>query len=198
MSHYFMDDPGLPDDYREFSYYYRDLAFTFTSNSGVFSPGHVDPGTDLLLRYIPSLQKRGTQGTLLDIACGYGVIGIVLSKAWGLSVTMADINPRALHCAEINCKSNDVKANILPSDCFESIPDKFDTITLNPPIHAGKEVVYRMFAEAPAHLNPGGAFYAVMLEKHGAKSAMRRLEEIFTVCEILFHKKGAYVFCCRN
>jgi len=86
----------------------------------------------------------------------------------------------------------------LTSDCFENISDKFDTITLNPPIHAGKDVVFRMFEEAAAHLNPGGAFYAVMLEKHGAKSARRKLVEVFLACEALYHKKGAYVFCCRN
>ena len=193
MSHYFVDDPGLPDDFREFTYYYRDLPFLFTSNSGVFSPGHVDPGTDLLIRNVPPME-----GSLLDLACGYGVVGVVFGKAYGLSVTMADINSRALRCAEINCKNNDVKANILTSDCFENISDKFNTITLNPPIHAGKEVVYRMFEEAPAHLNPGGALYAVMLEKHGAKSAIRKLEEIFAACEMLYHKKGAVIFCCRN
>ena len=193
MSHYFVDDPNLEDDFRDFPYFYRELAFQFTSNSGVFSPGHVDVGTDLLIKSLPPLQ-----GSLLDLACGYGPIGIVLGKAYDLSVTMADVNPRALCCAEINCKSNEVKATILSSDCFENIPDKFDAITLNPPIHAGKDVVYRMFEETPTHLNPGGAFYTVLLEKHGAKSARRKLEELFGNCEALYHKKGAYVFCCKN
>jgi len=193
MSHYFIDDANLANDWRTFPYYYQDHAFMFTSNSGVFSPGHVDTGTDLLIRHVPH-----PQGSLLDLACGYGVIGIVLGKAYSLSVTMADVSPRALRCAEINCKANDVKANILTSDCFEKISDKFDAITLNPPIHAGKNVVYRMMEEASAHLNPCGALYVVMLEKHGAKSALRRLEEVFGACEVLYHKKGAYVFCCRN
>ena len=193
MAHYFIEDPNLPDDFRSFHYYYRSLPFMFTSNSGVFSPGHVDPETDLLLQTVPALS-----GSLLDLACGYGPIGVVLGKVYALSVTMADVNPRALQCAKINCEANDVKANILSSDCFANIPDKFDTVTLNPPIHAGKAVVYRMFEGAAEHLTPGGAFYTVMLEKHGANSARRKLEEVFGACQALYHKRGEVVFCCRN
>ena len=192
QSHYFTEDPALPDDYRTFPYYYKDLAFRFTSNSGIFSPGHVDGATDLLVQHMPPLH-----GSLLDLGCGYGAIGIVLCKAYSLSLTLADINPRALRCAEINCAQNGVKADILTSDCFSAIQDKFDTITLNPPIHAGKELVYAMFGQARAHLHPGGALYIVILEKHGAKSALRRLGEWYD-CALLYKKKGVYAVECRG
>ena len=194
MSHYFKDDPTLPNDYKTFDYYLGDKKFTFTSNSGVFSPGHVDPATDLLLRNMPPLQ-----GSLLDLGCGYGVICIVLAGLYGLEVTMADVNPRALACAERNCAINNVNARIIESDGFAQIPGMFESITLNPPIHAGKEVVYAMFEQAAKHLAPGGAFYAVMLDKHGAASAKRRLEEIFGACETLYRKKGYSVWkCCKS
>jgi 16S rRNA (guanine1207-N2)-methyltransferase len=193
QSHYFIDDPTLPDDFKHFAFYFHNLSFKFTSNSGVFSHGHVDPESDLLLRQIPPLQ-----GTLLDLGCGCGVIGIALCKAYNLSITLADVNPRALKCAEINCQINDVKANILSSDGFEQIPDKFNTITLNPPIHAGKKVLHRLFAGAKEHLAEGGAFYIVILEKHGAKITARHLQEVFGVCEVLYKKKGEYVLRCKN
>ncbi|MDR0530530.1 MAG: methyltransferase [Oscillospiraceae bacterium] len=193
MSHYFTDDPALPDDFRQFPYYYGDIPFTFTSNSGVFSPGHVDPETDLLIKTLPPLR-----GSFLDLACGYGPIGIVMAKANRLLVTMSDVSERALRCARSNCAANGVTAEVKASFCFERIRETFDTIALNPPIHAGKEVTHRMFAEAPAHLNPGGAFYVVMLEKYGAKSARGCLEAAFGNCEIVYRKKGEYVFCCRK
>ena len=191
MSHYFIDDPNLPDDFRSFAYFFAGHKFTFTSNSGVFSPGHVDPESDLLIRTVPPLA-----GSLLDLGCGYGAIGIALCKAYDLSLTLADVNPRALFCAEINCRENGVKANILTSDCFSQINDKFDAITLNPPIHAGKDVIYAMFEQAARHLNEGGALYVVMLEKHGAKSAAKQLAEVFGVCDILHKRKGEFVFRC--
>jgi len=189
MSHYFTDDPNLTDDLRTFPYYFNGHAFRFTSNSGVFSPGHVDPESDLLIRTVPPLQ-----GSLLDLGCGYGVIGITLCKAYYLSLTLSDVNPRSLKLAEINCEQNDVKAKALSSDCFKSIPGKFDTITLNPPIHAGKTVVYTMFEQSVEHLKEGGAFYVVMLEKHGAASAMKKLTEIYGNCTLLYKKKGECVF----
>ena len=188
QSHYFTDDPNLVDDPRTFTYYYKEHALRLTSNSGVFSHGHVDEATDLLLKNIPPLQ-----GSLLDLGCGCGVIGIALGKAYDLQVTLTDVNPRALACAERNCRENGVQAEIVRSDCFEGIKGRFDAITLNPPIHAGKEVVYRMFTGAAEHLQPGGGFYVVMLDKHGAGSAAARLAGIFGACETLYKKKGLRV-----
>jgi len=194
QSHYFTDDPNLEDDPRTFTYYYKDHALRLTSNSGVFSHGHVDEATDMLLRHIPALREGGS---LLDLGCGYGVIGVALGKAYDLRVTMADVNPRALACAEINCRENGVEAGIVRSDCFENIPGMFDTITLNPPIHAGKEIVYRMFEGAKVHLNPGGGFCVVMLDKHGAARAGVHLAGIFSACVTLYRKKGLRVLRCE-
>ena len=192
QSHYFTDDPNLPDDPRTFIYYYKEHALRLQSNSGVFSHGHVDEATDVLLGHIPPLEA-----SLLDLGCGYGVIGVALGRAYGLRVTMADVNPRALACAEINCRENGVKAEIVQSDCFEGVTGSFDTITLNPPIHAGKEIVYRMFEGAKEHLLPGGGFYVVMLDKHGAASASAHLRGIFGACETLYRKKGLRVLRCE-
>ncbi|MCL1951895.1 MAG: methyltransferase [Oscillospiraceae bacterium] len=193
QSHYFTDDPNLPDDPRTFTYYYKEHALRLTTNSGVFSHGHVDEATDLLLKSIPPLQ-----GTLLDLGCGCGVIGIALAKAYGLQATLADVNPRALACAEFNCRANGVAAELVQSDGFEAIPGLFDSITLNPPIHAGKEVVSRLFEGAAEHLNPGGGFFVVMLDKHGAKGAAAQLGGIFGACQALYKKKGHRVYFCEK
>ena len=190
-SHYFVEDPSLAHAPRAFTYYFKDQVLRLQSDSGVFSHGHVDPATAMLLKNIPALR-----GSVLDLGCGCGVMGIALAKAYNLQATLADVNPRALACAELNCRENGVQAQIIQSDCFENIPGSFDTIVLNPPIHAGKEIVWRMFDGAKEHLNPGGGFYTVMLDKHGAAGASARLAGIFESCETLYRKKGLRVLRC--
>jgi len=157
----------------------------------VFSKGRVDAATDLLLRTLPPLK-----GSLLDLGCGYGCIGLVLAKAYGLKATQVDINPAAVRLTEKNCRLNGVSTDVRLSDRYENVPERFDTILLNPPIHAGKDVTYRMYEEAPAHLNKGGKLYVVTLKKHGAESTIAKLAEVFGNCDALYKKKGYYVLCC--
>lgn len=192
-SHYFIEDDTLVPNIETFVYYFKDSKFTFTSNSGMFSPGHTDYASGLLMQMLPQLS-----GSLLDLGCGWGVIGIVLGKYYNLDVTMADINGRALECAKNNCKQNNFEAEIIKSDCFENIDKSFDTITLNPPIHAGKNVIFDMYDGAYAHLNTGGKFYIVIQKKHGAQSSIQKLNDLFSNCEILYKKKGYFILCCTK
>lgn len=121
-----------------------------------------------------------------------------MGKVYGLEVTMADSNGRALRCAQQNCEANQVKAQIIQSDCFQNISQSFDTIALNPPIHAGKAVMYAMYEGAYAHLNAGGRFYVVIQKKHGAESTVKKLTEIFHHCDTLYKKKGYYILACTK
>ncbi len=189
QSHYFIADETLEDREETFTYYLGATKVRLTSNTGMFSPGHVDAATDLLLRELPPLS-----GTFLDLGCGYGVIGTALGKANPeLAVTMADVNERALRYAKGNGEANGVAAKTICSDCFESIEGAFDSITLNPPIHAGKEVIFAMYEGSLAHLNQGGSLYIVMQKKHGAESSLKKLKELFGEVETLYKKKGYYV-----
>lgn len=188
MRHYFIDDKNLTDSFTEFSYSFGGKKIDFVTNSGLFSPDRVDPETDILLRSLPPLT-----GSLLDLGCGWGVVGVTLGAVYPISVTMADINPRALACAEKNAAKNNVKAEVVKSDCFENITGKFDTIVLNPPIHAGKQVVFRMYEGAAERLNDGGRFYIVIRKKHGAESSMKKLDELFSTTEQIYKKDGIFV-----
>ena len=189
MSHYFEYDENLPHEYLNVEYEINGQVFKFTTDIGVFSREGMDAASDILIRTIPPLHGR-----LLDMGCGWGGIGIVLAKLYSLELTQADINPRALELTRKNCEDNNVKSEIILSDCFENIKSRFDTITLNPPIHAGKAVTYRMFEEAACHLAPEGRLYVVTLKKHGAESTERKLREVFGNCDTLYKKKGYYVF----
>ncbi len=170
--------------------------FTFTTDNGVFSKDGLDFGTRLLLENIP-LSEVGN--SILDVGCGYGVIGIVLGKVAKAKVTMVDVNRRALHLAKMNAKKNvDFDVNILESDAYQGIDPnlKFDTIITNPPIRAGKKVVYDIVLGAKDHLTDDGTLFLVVRKEQGAKSMISELEKCYNV-SILFRKKGFFVIKCK-
>lgn len=193
MSHYFIEDNSLKQDFKRIFYDFADVKFVFTTVSGIFSKDHIDFATDILLKTIPPLS-----GSLLDMGCGYGCIGIILAKIYSLQLTQADINPSALNLTKINCIENGVNSLVVKSNCFDDISGSFDTIVINPPIHAGKSVTYKMYEDSYTHLNSNGKLYIVTLKKHGAESTYIKLKNIFGSCETLYKKKGHYVFSCTK
>jgi len=193
MNHYFNSNENLKHKLTETEYVFKSVKFNFITDSGVFSKNGVDFATNILLGNLPELS-----GNVLDIGCGYGCIGIVLAKIHGENITvfMSDVNNRALELAEKNAEKNNISVKIIKSDGFENLPENFDSIILNPPIHAGKAVIYKIYEDAFNHLNPGGRFFIVIQKKHGALSHKQKLEEIFGSenCEVLYSKKGFCVF----
>jgi len=191
MSHYFSYDPTLPSNRKTIHYSFQQHDFVFATDAGVFSKDHADPATDLLIKTIPPLS-----GSLLDMGCGYGIIGIVLAKTYGLELMQADVNPLAVALTQANVKQNGIASNVLLSDGFDSIAGSFDAIALNPPIHAGKTVTYKMYEDAGKYLNPDGRLYVVTLRRHGAESTLAKLRSVYAGCEVLYKKKGYFVFSC--
>ena len=70
---------------------------------------------------------------------------------------------------------------------------KFDVIISNPPIRAGKKVVFEILKKAKEHLNENGELWVVIRKSHGADSAKKKLEEVYGNCEIVKRDKGFYV-----
>ena len=71
--------------------------------------------------------------SILDIGTGSGCIGITLKKELDSLVTVSDISDKALELAKINAKNNNVDINIVKSNIFDNINDKYDIIVSNPP-----------------------------------------------------------------
>ena len=165
-------------------------------DNGVFSKSHVDIATNFMLSV---LIKEDIAGSVLDVGCGYGTIGIVLGKFFkNLNLTMLDINERALGLAKRNAKNNKIEAKIIESDGFSNIKsdELFDVIVTNPPIRAGKQVIYKMYEDSYNHLKEGGKLYIVINKKHGAPSTKEFLTSLFGNCEVLDKKTGFNVIKC--
>ena len=191
MAHYYTDNRNLIENRKDHSFRFSGHLFTFTTDNGVFSKTEIDEGSEILLSVISEKQLHGN---ILDLGCGYGVIGITLKTLFkDASVTMVDINPRAVELARINCVRNSAPCDCYVSDGFEQIHETFDHVITNPPIRTGKKVIYGMFEQAYAHLNPGGALTAVIRRKQGAESAVKKFQEIFGNCTVLERERGFWV-----
>ena len=194
MGQYFNNE-NLPSNITKIDCFIRGKKFTFNSDNGVFSKSGVDFGSRLLLDFIP-LEEVG--GKILDLGCGYGVIGIVLNKLTGANVDMVDVNLRALHLTEMNVAANKCQnINVFESNVYENINTKYTSIVTNPPIRAGKKVIYDMLFNAKEYLTDDGNLYFVIRKQQGAKSMMSDLEEEYNL-EIIEKKKGYYIIKCSK
>lgn len=194
MSQYF-DNIDLPSNIEEFETIIFNNKFNFKTDNGVFSKGKLDFGTRVMLENLPIGEMSGD---ILDLGCGYGVVSIILSRFIDGNFDAVDVNKRALHLCELNLKLNHSKnINFFESFCYDSIDKNklYDYIITNPPIRAGKEVVYKMLRGAKEHLKNNGILYFVMRKDHGAKSAIKDISDIYNV-EVICKEKGFFVIKC--
>ncbi len=195
MEHYFTNNDNLKSELRSLTLHIVDNSLTFKSDLGVFAKDKIDYGSKLL---IETYLKEGRHDvSLLDVGCGYGVIGITLAKIMGTRSTLVDVNNRALHLAKMNAKLHDIDASIFLSDGYENVSGKFDCIITNPPIRAGKATVMRILEGARDYLNDSGELWFVMRKDQGAKSAITVLEKLYHT-EIKEKSKGFYVIVAKK
>lgn len=129
---------------------------------GVFSHTELDDGTRLLLENIDTVPK----GTILDFACGAGVIGCFLAKKQSqLQLVMSDVSALALHCAAESARLNLLEAKVIASDGLTDVPGHFDAVFTNPPFHTGIQTNYsvteKFIQDIRQHLRPGGSLTLV-------------------------------------
>ena len=175
MSQYFENDDNVRSDIRTVTCWCGAKQLDFLTDHGVFSYNQIDDASMKLVRSLPSLT-----GKVLDLGCGFGFIGIyVKTKYPGIEIILSDVNERAVELARKNCEKNGAAAEVLLSDGFGNLEGEFDTIILNPPIHAGKPVCLGLIRDSVSHLSEDGTLYLVIRKKHGALSYVSELEKDF-------------------
>lgn len=191
MEHYFTNNEALKSELRTITYKYKEHVFHFNSDNGVFSKDKIDYGSRLLVETFLEVNEEKVE-RLLDVGCGYGFMGIVISKILNCSATLIDVNKRAVHLTKMNIKENNVNAESFVSDVYENVTKKYDLIVTNPPIRAGKEIVLKILNDAKKYLSDTGTLWFVIRKKQGAKSTIKELENSY-ITNINKKDKGFYI-----
>lgn len=194
MSQYF-DNVNLKSNITKYKTRIFDKEFCFNTDNGVFSKSKLDFGTRCLLETLPLDE---ISGEVLEVGCGYGVIPIILTSVDEKIVNFdaVDINKRAIHLSEMNLKENKAeKIRFFESNIYSNVNKKYDVIITNPPIRAGKQVVYNIVMNAKDYLNKDGMLFIVINKDQGAKSLKSDLDKIYNT-EVLKKIKGFWIIKC--
>lgn len=146
--------------------------YDFKVNHNVLIPRFT---TELLI----DLAKSLSFNSVLDMCTGSGCIGLTLKKEVPTAkVLLSDVSKKALKVAKQNTKKLHADVELIQSDLFEKINEKFDLITANPPYltkgeyisknvnfepkialyaeNNGFAVIKKILFDFPKYLNPGG------------------------------------------
>lgn len=177
----------------------------FVTRPGLFSPRSLDDGTALLAETAlgavdpnsdDSPLDLGPDDRVLDVACGYGPLGIATARRFDPGVTMTDDDRVATACAAESAARNGVDPEIVTADCLSGASGSFDLALSNPPTHAGEGVTRELFAGTADALRSGGELWLVYNETMGYEDDLPDLG--FGSAEVVRRAEGYAVTVARR
>jgi 16S rRNA G1207 methylase RsmC len=173
--HYFTAEPASADERRQLTVRLAGREVRAHTAPGIFSPGRLDLGTQVLLRSVPA---PPSSGDLLDLGCGWGPLALTLAlEAPEARVWAVDVNRRALDL--VRRTATDLGLSGLHALAPEDVPDdlRFSALWSNPPIRVGKPVLHGLLRTWLARLTPDGEAHLVVQRNLGADSLQRWIVE---------------------
>ena len=172
-NHYFAAEPAAAHRRGLVHVLLPGLHLELATDSGVFSPRRLDPGTRLLLDTAPPPPPRGN---LLDLGCGYGPLALVLAaRSPDAQVFAVDVNPRALALTRANAERAGLTNVRCAAPDDPALPARFGVIWTNPPIRIGKEPLHQLLTLWLNRLAPPAAAYMVIQRNLGSDSLQQWL-----------------------
>lgn len=183
--HYFTARPASPAERRTLAVRLAGRDVEVEVASGVFSPGRLDLGTQVLLRTVPPLDEAlastaatGAPAHVLDLGCGWGPVALTMAlEAPAATVWAVDVNERALDLVRRNADRLGLPG--VRAVTPDEVPDDVALAALwsNPPIRVGKDVLHAMLLRWLPRLAPGASAHLVVQRNLGADSLQRWLAE---------------------
>lgn len=173
--HYFTQEPASADERRLLDVTLAGRAVRAWTAPGIFSPGRVDLGTQVLLREVP---PPPAEGDLLDLGCGWGPLALTMAlwspaaRVWAVDVNRRSLDLVARTAADLGLRGvTAAEPGAVPDDVT------FAAIWSNPPIRVGKPALHALLARWLPRLAPDGAAHLVAQRNLGADSLHRWLAE---------------------
>ena len=176
-NHYFASSPEGPLVTREITVNLNGNKTQVLTAGGIFSPEHIDQGTQVLLAHIESANPTGT---FLDVGCGWGPIALALAlHSPKATIYAIDVNERSIQLTKMNAEKLGI-SNVIACKP-EEVPQEifFDEIWSNPPIRVGKKVLHEILNLWLRKLVPGGTARLVVQKNLGSDSLHKWLVEEF-------------------
>lgn len=154
-----------------------------------FSPKGIDKGTLFMLSKVQFTKED----KVLDLGCGYGVVGISIAKQIGREhVVMSDVSDEALTLTNANVERNKLEqVRVMKSDGLKGIPDNdFTLILSNPPYHADFSVAKAFIEDGYKRLIPNGKLVMVTRRLPWYRNKMT---SVFGGVKV-YEQDGYYVF----
>lgn len=199
MEHYFINKEHVNSDYFTFCETFNDKKYKIYSCTDVFSNRKFDDGSLVLVNAIIKHKTQFENKNILDFACGYGLIAMLLSdQVENSKYYCTDINKTAIDLAKMNFKENKINniIDVVQGDLFENVNAKFDVIVSNPPIKAGKKILFEFADKSKEFLQDDGILILVIKKNLGMQSLKEKLIEIYNNCEVIDRDRGYYVLEC--
>ena len=168
----------------------HDHKVTIAGKAGVWSCDNLNPGTAALLE----TAEIKSENTVLDLGCGTGVIGAVVSTQVPHGhVTLVDCNVAAVACAKKTLTSSHItNGQVRLADGVTGLaPESFDLVLSHLP--RGRIVQEEFIRGAAQVLRPGGCLYFVAHKRTGIKGAIAYARTLFGQCGVVRQKKGHHV-----
>lgn len=181
QDHYFTAAPASADERRRILVRLDGQDREVETAGGIFSPGRLDLGTEVLLRSVPA----PPDGALLDLGCGWGPVALTQAlQNPRATVWAVDVNERSLDLVRRNAELLGISTihAVRPEDVPQDV--QLAEIWSNPPIRVGKAMLHSMLETWIPRLVPGGNAYLVVQKNLGADSLQRWIAERFPADEV--------------
>lgn len=170
----------------------------FVTVSGLFSSNKIDIGSSMLANYFSGRLK----GRVADLGAGWGYLSAQAIKASNNIdvIELFEAEWRGIESCRKNLEEHSNKLTIkyhwhdVPN---EMISGKFDTVIMNPPFHAGKELAVglgQQFIETASNIiKPKGGLFMVANSHLAYESLIRKC---FTNMSVLQESSGFKIIHC--